>query len=256
MADEPDALAVLARSSDPVQQSLIKDILDEAGIPFLCAEHLGAVSAYMGDYVATDYAEIRVPPEQLQQAKDLLCSNGVLCDVSERLLHRTLEEVVKPLLGQQDRDLRRLLHLATVNNKETLAAIYDATGALEGGPELLEDLFFEMARAGQGNLALFARAISSKATAAFGDRFLQEVKAGQKEVRLALLDVAGCFKKTCSWMLESVATALADPDEEIRDAAGEALFAVQGTDYGYDPQGPQEEREEAITRFRKATRTL
>jgi hypothetical protein len=163
---------------------------------------------------------------------------------------------VKPLLGARDRDLHRLLHLATVNNKETLAALYDATGALEGGAELLEDLFFEMARAGQGNLAALARAISSKATAAFGERFLQEVKGGPKDSRLALLDVASCFKKTCSWMFESVATALADPDEEIRDAAGEALFSVEGKDYGYDPQGPEAEREEAITRFRKATRNL
>jgi hypothetical protein len=180
----------------------------------------------------------------------------VLCDVSERLLRRTLEEVVKPLLGLRDRDLHRLLHLATVNNKETLAALYEATNALEGGRELLEDLFFEMARAEQGNLAALARGISSKASAAFGERFLQEVKGGPKEARLALLDVAGCFKKTCSWMLESVATALADPDEEIRDAAGEALFAVEGTDHGYDPKGPEDEREEAITRFRKATRNL
>lgn len=253
MAEEHETFVPLTRSGNPVQQSLIRDVLAEAGIPFLGLEGMGSVAA-LAPVSPINYVEFRVPPERVQEAKDLLCSSGVICDVSERLLRRSLEEVVKPLLAhpRPSRDLERLLYLARINNKETVTALYEATRDLKGGIDLLVDLFFEMARTGEGHPLLLARALAGTLTAEFAERFLQEATGGDKEARLALLDVAPAFRGTAGWLLESVAAGLLDSDEEIRDAAGEALFALEGDDYGYDPKGPQKDREAAVARLVKA----
>lgn len=253
MAEEQETFVPLTRSGNPIQQSLIRDVLAEAGIPFLGLEDLGSMAA-LAPVSPTNYVEFRVPPERVQEAKDLLCSSGVICDVSERLMRRSLEEVVKPLLGRPraDRDLGRLLYLARINNRETVTALYEATRDLEGGIDLLVNLFFEMARTGEGHLLLLARALTGTVTAEFAERFLEEATGGEREARLALLDVAPAFRGATAWLLESVAASLLDADEEIRDAAGEALFALEGNDYGYEPRGPQNEREAAVARFRKA----
>jgi hypothetical protein len=251
MADPTDHFVPLTRSGNPVQQSILRDALTEAGIPFLSTGELGPMALF-GAVNPIDYVEFRVPPERLQEAKDLLCSQGIVCDVSERLLRRSLEEVVIPLLNRKDRDLERLLYLARINNKETVAALYESTRVLVGGAELLEDLFFAMARSGEGNLLILARALVGSTTESFGPRFLQEATSEGKETRMALLDVAAAFGAQ-AWILRSVAAGLLDPDPEVRDQAGEALFAVEGKDYGYDPEGPEPERQAAVARLLEAT---
>lgn len=250
-AGKTEDFVTLTRSGNPVQQSLVRDVLAEADIPLLSIGALGPMALF-GAVNPIDYVEFRVPPERLQEAKDLLCSNGIVCDVSERLLRRSVEEVVVPLLGAQDRDLDRLLYLAKINNKETVAAIYEATRELVGGIELLEDLFFEMARRGEGNPLILARAIAGMTTEGFGPRFLEEATGGEKETRMALLDAATAFGAH-DWVLRSVAAALLDSDAEVRDQGGEALFAVEGKDYGYEAEGPEPEREAAVARFLEAT---
>lgn len=251
MAETQAEFAALLRTANPVQRSLVRDVLSEEGIIFFEYEDLGPGGGFLS-LPTLQHVEFRVPSAELQKAKDVLCANGIVCDVSERLLRRTLDEVVKPLLSSEERNLQRLVYLVRVNNKETVAAIYEETRRLEGGAGLLADLFFEMARAGEGNLRILARALAEEAGDAFGDRFARAVAEEGKEARFELLEAAPVFGKR-PWALRSVAAALLDPDREVREAASEALFEVEGLDYGYDPEAPEAEREASVARFLKAS---
>ncbi len=251
MSDPKHEFVALSRSQSFVQQAAIRDVLTEAGIPFLELDDLGPTAWMLSVNTPMVYVEFRCPADRVREAKDILCSNGIVCDVSERLLRRTLEEVVIPLLTAPTRDLERLLYLAGINNKETVAAIYEETRKLGGGVGLLRDLFFAMVQRGEGNLALLARTVSQEVDGTFGERFLAEMATGDKDARSRLLDVVPTFRSN-PWALRALAAGLRDQDPDVRDAASEALFAVHQTDHGYDPQAPAADREAAVARFLEA----
>lgn len=251
MAETQGEFVALLRTANPVQRSLVGEVLSEAGIRFLEYEDVGPGGGFLS-LPTLQHVEFRVPPAELQRAKDVLCANGVVCDISERLLRRTLDEVMKPLLASEGRDLTRLLYLVKVNNKETVGAIYEETRKLVGGTELLADLFFEMARAGEGNLRILARALAEEPEAELGDRFARAIAEEGNEARCELLGAAAVFGKR-PWVLRSVAAALLAPDPEVREAASEALFEIEGVDYGYDPEAPEAERESSVARFLRAS---
>ncbi|MBI4604615.1 MAG: hypothetical protein HY721_21855 [Planctomycetes bacterium] len=242
----------VTRSAEPVQRSLVEEALEEAGIPFETMEghSPSAILGFANPVVDLIY---RVPEDKLQAAKDALCARGIVCDISARLLRRTFEEVVQPLLGQPAPDLGRLAYLVGINNKETVRALFALTLEAEGGLALLEALFFALAPEDVSALRALARVIAGRRSAAFTERFLAEVRSGPKPVRLGLLEVISelplAFPRE-----EALAAALRDEDPEVRDAASEALFATKRTDYGYDPEAPAAEREKAIERFLRASR--
>ena len=234
----------LAVASNPVQRTLIEGSLKRASIPFSVIDG-PAPEVILGALSPLVYLEFRVSPERLQEAKDVLCASGLVCEVSDRLLQRSLEEAVKPLLGKQERDFQQLLHLAEVNNKETVRALFDATIELDGGRELLEDLFFQMAGEGQGRLVVLARALREGTGDAFSDRFRSETTSGAKETRITLLGVLPELPPSPS-RTQALAAALLDPDAEVRDAASEAMFDAEGEVFGYDPEASEQEREKAV----------
>jgi hypothetical protein len=244
MAKRPAKYVPLTVSTNPLQKILIEGALKAAGIPF--SQHDGpAPTVILGQDNPISCLEFRVDPERLQEAKDVLCAAGIVCDVSERLLRRTLDEVVKPLLESRERELGRLLHLVEVNNKETVAALFEATLELAGGRELLEELFFAMAREGLGRILILARALRDRTTAGFDDRFQAEAIHGDRETRISLLGTVQEFPASY-WQASVLGAALLDRDSEIRDSGSEALFALKGEDCGYDPEAPPAEREEAV----------
>ncbi len=240
----------LIDATNPLQTSLVEEVLREAGIHFTAHEK-AAPSVIFGSTSPVGFLEIRVPETQLQEAKDALCANGIVCDVSERILERTLEEVVKPLLSTTERDYARLLHLVTINNKETVEALFRATLEFEGGRELVEDLFFAMAQKGLRELRLLARVFSENLSSGFEARFRRLGSGGALETRITLLDVLPKLPES-GWRHAFLAEALLDKEAEIRDAASEALFSLKKQDYGYDPEDPPDARREAVQRFLEA----
>ena len=163
-------VASLTTSVEPFQQSLIREILLGGGIVFETREP-GPGSWLMGTANPLLPTEFLVPAERLQEAKDLLCAHGIVCDVSERLLRRSFEEIVKPLLGAPGRSLDRLVYFVGINNKETLRALFQATAKESGGLDLLEDLFFAMAGEGTTHLLVLARVLEPLVESSFGKRF-------------------------------------------------------------------------------------
>lgn len=251
MSHVKDDYVTLTRSQILVQQAAIRNVLADAGIPFLELDEMGP-TAWMGSVnTPMTYVEFRCPAARLHEAKDLLCANGIVCDVSERLLRRTMDEVVRPLLASNEGDFDKLVYLAGINNKETVAAIYDETLKLEGGADLLAKLFISMVKSGEGNLLHLARKLADSVGEGFGHRLLEEMPAMDSEARMALLDVLGAFGKK-AWVFLSIAAGLRDEDPEVRDAASEAMFSIGGDDHGFDPRGPATEREAAVKNFLKA----
>jgi hypothetical protein len=94
----------LTTAAGPVEAAAIEAVLREAGIPFTTQE-LDGLTVLVMTKVPLSNLEFRVPSDRRQEAADLLCANDILCEVSERLLQRTFEEVVTPLLGVADPDL-------------------------------------------------------------------------------------------------------------------------------------------------------
>ncbi len=243
----------LVTTEGPHQQSVIEAILKEAGIVHeirsrpLLPSFLGAQTT--GIWSAEEFC---VPAERLQEAKDLLCAQGIVCDVSERLLTRSLDEIVRPLLGVKGCDLDRLIRFVRINNKETVRALFEATLKESGGLELLEDLFFKLAAEPEGSrdLRILARVGKDAVRDGFWQRFLPAVMGATKETRIALLDVLQELTMS-SQLVKALVEALRDHDGEVREAASESLFALHEQDFGYDPEDPEDEREEAIEKFLK-----
>ena len=241
--------AALTTTTGPVQKFLIEDVLRDAGIPFSIQENI-TPNTILGATNPVNFFAYRVPADRLQEAKDQLCANGVLCEVSGRLLKRSIQEIVFPLLDQdrQDRDLGRLVYVVGINNKETVRALFDVTTEYDGGIELLEDLFFEIAQQGAAHLLSLARVLSENSTEDFESRFRSEATASVPQNRIALLEVLPEFS-IGPWQSQVLQESLLNADGEVREAAGEALFTLGIDDYGYEPQAPVAEREEAVDRI-------
>jgi hypothetical protein len=238
---------VLTTSTNPFQKTVIEEILKAAEIPFRIQENPTAPKAILGAASPLAIDQFQVPAQMLQQAKDALCAQGVLCEVSERLLRRCMEEIVKPLLPGVERDLGRLKRFVEVNNKETVRALFEAVLKEGAGRDLLEELFFEMAREGASGLALLAQALQPRMNAAFREKFQSEATLGPKPVRLTLLGVISELPADAT-RTQTLAAAMRDRDADIREAASEALFSI-GIDPGYDPEDPPAEREAAVQKL-------
>ncbi len=247
--------AFLATAQGPYQRTMMEEILKEAGIAFeirsrAAMQHLLLNAPNPGVWSAEEFW---VSAERLQEAKDTLCAHGIVCEVSERLLHRSIDEIVRPLLGVKGCDLDRLVRFVRINNKETVRALFEATLKEKGGPELLEDLFFKLAAEPEGSrdLRILARALKDEVRDGFWERFLPVALGSAKETQIALLAVLQELPESRQ-RIDALVDALRDPDGEIREAASEALFALHQQDFGYEPENPEDEREEAIEKFLRA----
>ncbi len=241
-------LVPLTTAGNQYQISLISEVLQGAGIPFTMRDSAALSALGVGTTPLTS-KQILVPQDRLQEAKDVLCAGGIVCEVSERLLTRALEEIVDPLLEAGDPDLDRLRRFIQVNNKDTSRALMEATLEKPGGPELLENLFFKLDQSDDvACLRALARALGSKVSGDFFERLKESLSAGTVEKRIALLETIPDLPNRPD-RADALAVALRSTSSKIRDAAGEALFALGLGDFGYEAEGPPDEREEAITKF-------
>jgi hypothetical protein len=253
-----EKFVALTVSCNLFQKTVIEGVLRHAGIPFHAVERgPPAVGLAVAGFPIPplSFEEVQVPSDRLQEAKDALCAQGIVCEVSERLLRRTLEEVIKPLLASAERDLTRLIYIVGVNNKETVRAIFDCTLRESGGRELLEELFFELSRDPSAGLNALASALRGKESSGFGERFESTFLFGPKEVRLALLSVLPELSRR-PWLWKSLEVGLLDRDGDLRQAASEAVFSLGLDDHDYDPTGPPGEREVAVREILQDARVV
>ncbi len=260
-----DPYVLLTRAGHSVQKSLIEQILRTEGIAFDCVDR--SMSVILGSNPPMGYQEFRVSPERLHEAKDALCAGGVVCEVSHRLLNRTIEEVIEPLLESDSRVFNHLVQLIEINNKETVHAIFQRTFQLEGGRELLENLFFELARTSSAGLFALARALGGSSGGSFDrsfdgsfdgsfggtsfgflQRYQESAIAGDKQTRMALLGVLHDFASR-ELHRRVMAVALTDSDFDIRDAAAEALLSLTESACDYDPTDPPHDRLRVVERI-------
>jgi len=248
----------LAVANDGLQQSLIRETLTELGIPFHAREPNIPTAVFGGAPLGAGigWMEFLVPEDQLQEAKDNLCAAGIVCDVSERLLKRTIAEIVEPLLDGTTTDRDRLLHAISINNKETVRALFDIVASREGGVALLEDTFFDLAADGAARLRDLARVLAREEPGReteFARRLATAAIDGDVDTRLSILGVLSLFARWgIPWPI--LQPALADTDADIRDAASEVLFELEIDDCGYEPDASEAERRDAINTIESGLR--
>jgi hypothetical protein len=163
-------------------------------------------------------------------------------DGTHDLFRRLFDSIVKPLLNGEEDDFGRLYRFVELNDDEAAKVLFQGTFGCRGGRELLETIFFSMARDEKDGLSLLATVIAGETTASFGDRFRSECRTGEKPTRVALLDVLPAFA-IGGWARKVLTAGLLDREQEIREAASRALTALYGPDCEYDPEDPPAERE-------------
>ena len=166
-------------------------------------------------------------------------------DGTHDLYRRLFDSIVKPLLNGEEDDLGRLYRFVELNDEETAKGLYQEIFSCRGGRELLETIFFSMARDEKDGLALLATVIAGETTASFGDRFRSESRTGEKSTRIALLDALPAFAAR-GWARKVLTAGLLDREQGIREAAGRALAVLYGSDCEYDPEDPPAEREAMV----------
>src|SRR5688572_10785994 len=216
----------LTCSANPVQHALLEDVLKEERIPFQVRERSGS-TVILGTASPLGVMEFLVPEERLQAAKETLCGNGIVCEVSGRLLRRSFEEIVKPLLAETGgRDRERLAYFVGINNKETSRALCEATLEEEGGLKLLEERFFLLARNDAPALRVLAKAMSPSMKEEFGAQLLSSYPALEEDARERIVDVLPELPDA-SWRFDALLAGLRDPDSSVRAAASESLFTLE-----------------------------
>ena len=255
----PSTYEHLVFVEDNIQKSIVEQSLEAAKVPWLCKTP-GVPSAILGEsYGAIHAVEFQVPGERLEEARDILCSAGLVCRVSDRLLARTLEEIVEPLLASspEERKWNRLTHALSINNRETVRALLRATREKPGGQALLEQLFFELARENSGELRLLIAVLREDTSDAFDKRFLAVGIEGEPNTRAAIIDALPEWIADGKFHLaerpdeiEILCRGLLDPNATVRDAASEALFSYGIDDRGYEPDADEAARVQAVGSIR------
>ena len=221
-----DDLVPLTTSTGPYLKGLIGGILKTAGIPHVIRDEFGP-SPILGHDLPVVVQFFYVPEGRLSESKDLLCTNGVVCELSERLLTRGLEEIVKPLLeAGEARDLSRLARFIEVNNKETIKALLEKALLLEGGWDLLADTFF--AGPSWENLSairVLARLLTFHDWHRFRSRLFQAMTAGTPSQQIDVVEVLGELPDTPE-RDRLLRLALDSSDPEVRAAAEESPYSL------------------------------
>jgi hypothetical protein len=219
-------LVPLIQTSGPFLKSAVEGILRDAGIIYTIRDHFGPVPI-IPQHAAIVGQTFEVPPDRLQEAKDLLCANGILCEVSNRLLQRALESIVKPLLEKSgDRDLSRLSHFVEVNNRETAQALLKAVLDLPGGNELLDELFFALVEEeDRTGLHRLARVLGPRSHQTFHERLRRDMEGFSPQRQTAILDVIQEFPDN-SFRLEIINAGLHSLEPEVQEAAEEAAYSL------------------------------
>lgn len=163
-------------------------------------------------------------------------------DGTQDLFRRLFDSIAKPLLNGEEDEFGRLFRFIELNDEETVRGLFQEIFSRRGGRELLETVFFGMAREGKAGLTVLAPVLAGETIASFGDRFRSEFRTGEKPTQIALLETVTEFGEG-GWARKVLTAGLLDRDPEIREAASRALFALHGADCGYDPDDPPAERE-------------
>jgi hypothetical protein len=231
--DMEDDLVPLTTSSGPYLKGLIGGILQAGGIPHVIRDEFGP-SPILGQDLPVVVQRFYVPPGRLSESKDLLCANGVVCELSERLLTRGLDEIVKPLLqAGEGRDLSRLSHFIEVNNKETTKALLAKAILLEGGWELLADTFFDSPSwENLPALRILARLLALHDWPRFHSRLFQAMTVGLPGRQIDVVEILGELPDTPE-RDRLLRLGLESADPEVRAAAEESPYSL-----GLDRKSP------------------
>jgi len=247
-------LVPLLTSGDRSLLDRARAILEESGVPAHAAVetystlYAGILDAAMGG------ARLMVPGDAVEEANRILCEQGIRCPVPAGMVERIVKrfdpaqeggpfdpERVLRLLEELTPDARHALLRQVCGTERGAALVANLlltsllTSLLANGEDVRRDLTLALDEAGAEDLAVvFEERIGASSDAAVRRRFAR-VLARVKDADAARL----------------LAGLLGNEDLEVREEAFDGLFFLSGgIDFGFDPEGPPEERAKAVARWR------
>jgi hypothetical protein len=248
------AFVLLYEPGGPYAVSLVESLLRQNDIEYRRVDK-GVSPVVLGMPSSAPWGgatvQIMVPEDRLEEAKRLLCEHDIVCDISERLRRRGFESVAMPLLTGQSEDLPRLANYLRVNNKATVEAILTDIFEHRNGPELLVLLFMHLlGRDERVTLSRVSRFLDDHPVDSLGTDIAEVLPTLDASRRRDLAEMLGLLPSLDPRDL--LVSLLADADRDVREAAIESLFSLTGTDHGFEPDAPEEDRLAAVQRWQAA----
>lgn len=255
MTQETDPRGLVSLLSDSTDVTLIQyqSLLRAAGIDAVVEGGLQELSMFgVNLHPYGEGPVLKVPAEQVERARELLCENGVVCAVPEGGVERIIERVVRPLLAAPERDTQRLRALLDGLSKDFRAALFHEILSLPDGQALLESVLHDALRDDEAEEPLrrdLCQALAGATPDLTCRRLASQAKAATPAVRVRLARSLARFP--CQMAATTLAGLLVDPELAVRDEALEGLFALsRGKSFGFDPEASPEAAAGAAARWR------
>ncbi|GIW71388.1 MAG: hypothetical protein KatS3mg102_0930 [Planctomycetota bacterium] len=249
-------LVPVYNAADLTEAQLVKGLLESAQVP--CAIEDDASGALTDALTGArlDGTDVFVPAAYVEAARRVLAAHGYAAGI-DRERATELVQLLEAALGGGEQERARFLEaLEEEPSRETRLAVLRA---LERLPHL-EEAIATLVRASLNaeeegrvleDLALLVaerempRTLAARLAADLAEATRSDSAARRRRAATALGKLRGVGAA------RSLVALLEDPDESVRDAAIESLYALTGGEsFGYEPDAPPAERAAAVERWR------
>ncbi len=252
---------------------LIKGLLESADVPCVVEDD---VMETLHGFIPSqlDGIDILVPATFGERAKELLCTEGIVCGVDPKAVALFIEEKVKPAFGGDEAAVAVLHEALSRQNRDFR---HDVVGRLaragEPGFELARALVVRACESAADPGATPEESVEESRGPVHVDvaRLVDEGRLGPKGPPALVLDLARLAADERPVVRRCAAAALGrirgagagkalvalldDADGTVRDEALESLYTLSsGETFGYDPDREPAKQHEAIANWREWVR--
>ncbi len=252
-ADATGLVAILFDSNDLMLHEY-KSLLESAGIQAFVEGGMQEFSMFGANLRPFGSGPVlKVRKGQLEAAKQVLCENGVVCDVPEGGVARIIERVVQPILQSGSSDTTQLAALLDGVSKDFRELVFAEIQELEGGSGLLRGMLSASVEQGMGSEAQrrdLAQALCRAHPQATCQALAELAALPATDSRVRLARTLGRFAQPQA--AHTLVSLLADAASDVRDEALESLFVLsRGKSFDFAPEADPAGTVEARNRWQE-----
>ena len=241
-----DLVKVFVAENAP-QAGLVRSILEGVRIPVYIPSDIMR-TIYL-DVPISDFGDglaLEIPSACLERAHEVLCAAGIVCRAEPGEVDAVWREHVAPAVAKGAEGAADVVGMLDLNNKAVTAQIAARIGEVDA--PFLEGVLLEACRQDKPRLAAaLARALDVHDEGGLAGRVAEIPDGATRAVAATAL---AYLEEHTDAALRSLVQLLEDGVEEVRDAAIEGLFSLVGEDFGFEPDAPPEERNDAVRRWK------
>ncbi len=234
-------------AENPVQANLVRSILEGVRIPVYIPSEFVRILAF--DPEVMDLSKgvaLEIPSSTVERANEVLCAAGVVCRAEPGEVDAVWREHVAPAVAKAEEGAPDVVAVLDLNNMAVTEQIASRLGEVDR--RFLEQVFLEACRQDKPRLAA---ALARTLDAHDDDDLAERVTAiPDGPTRAVAATALAHLKGHTEAAIRSLVWLLEDDAEAVRDAAIEGLFSLVGEDFGFEPDAPVEERNDAVQRWK------